>query len=179
MTREQPLETRRHFLSRSGALIAGLTGLPLVPPATAESVEPSSSLDLGLERASVLFELGLFERHYLPALHAPFSLDHSDGEPRLYFCQSKEYRLEQWQAATRRIAGVSGLQGATAGWPRSGPRALPSGHAASRERNVRVRLLLEIFWKLQEWAAAALGAPARLLVWLQSFPWRDRPRKEK
>ena len=98
------METRRQFLSRSGALIAGLAGLPLVPPAVAESHEFVDSLDLDLERASVLFELGLFESHYLPGLHAPFSLDHTDGEPRLYFCQSKEHRLEKWQAATRRLA---------------------------------------------------------------------------
>ena len=104
MSGEQPVETRRQFLSRSGALIAGLAGLPFVPPAVAESVEPSGSLNLGLERAFVLFELRLFERHYLPGLHAPFSLAHSDAEPRLCFCQSKEYRLEQWQVATRRLA---------------------------------------------------------------------------
>ena len=104
MSREQSVETRRQFLARSGTLIAGLAGLPLVPPAFADSVDPSGSLDLGLELAIVLFELRLFERHYLLGLHAPFSLDHRDGEPRLCFCQSKEYRLEQWQAATRRLA---------------------------------------------------------------------------
>ena len=106
MYQDQPLETRRQFLSRSGALIAGLAGVPLLPPDIAAGDEPLGTLDLGLERAFVLFELHLFETHYLPALHAPFRMQHRDSAPRLTFWHGKDGRLEQWQAATRRLAAA-------------------------------------------------------------------------
>jgi hypothetical protein len=98
------METRRSFLARTISSIAGLTGYRTLALATAPCTESSAALDLGRERASVLFELRLFERHYLPVLQAPCSLDHSDGTPRLAYPAAKGHRLKPWQAATCRLA---------------------------------------------------------------------------
>jgi hypothetical protein len=106
------METRRHFLARSAAILGGLT-VPTIPfLAGLSRPEASCAVDLDHERARVAGELQLFRDVYLPVLRAPYFLAHEAGTPRLipWPWPAQPRCRSDWQAATQRLLDALGRQ---------------------------------------------------------------------
>ncbi len=99
------MPTRRSFLARSSALLAGAAGIPAFAKASAD--DRSDVARLGLERAFLNFELHTFANEYLPILLAPLRLVSEGTSQRLVLEEEKlpesDRMLKRWQAAARQL----------------------------------------------------------------------------